>query len=290
MNCNNVFRAARAALVLSASALAVSGVMAQSATLAAKVESLAALKASLRSGAAVNPSTFGVGGADMVYTPITPCRIVDTRNAGGAFTANSSRTFDFDGTSGAATTYAQQGGVAASCGIPFASVYAAALNLTVTGTTAPGYMTAWGLGAPPNASVLNWVAGDTIANTTIVPIVPANGNDFTILTSSGAHVIIDVVGYYAAPTGTAPALDCTQVATPLTTIPYNVWTSVTASCAAGYFATGGGGNTSEGTLGRPQIWFDSVPGPATWTTWVDNQSGGNRQVQTYVTCCRVIGR
>jgi hypothetical protein len=47
--------------------------------------------------------------------------------------------------------------------------------------------------------VLNWAAGDTIANTTSVPIVPGGGNDFSIYSSSGAHVVSDVLGYYAAP-------------------------------------------------------------------------------------------
>jgi hypothetical protein len=293
MNRNSFFQSARAALVLSASALAVSGVMAQSTlseSTAAKAASFAALKASVRSGAALNPNALGSFSSDLVYTPVTPCRIVDTRNAVGPFLGGQARTYDFDGTSGAATTYAQQGGVAASCNVPYGTATAAALNLTVTGTGGVGYLTAWGLGTQPNASVLNWAAGDTLANTTIVPIAPGIGNDFTIFASGGTHVIIDVVGYYAAPTGTAPALDCTQVATPLTTVAHNVWTNVTASCAAGYFATGGGGNTAEGTLGRPQIWFDSVAGSTSWTTWVDNQTGSSRQVQTYVTCCRVIGR
>ena len=52
---------------------------------------------------------------------------------------------------------------------------------------------------PPPASVLNWSAGDTIANTTIVPIVPGAGTDSSIFSSSGTQVIIDVVGHFAAP-------------------------------------------------------------------------------------------
>jgi hypothetical protein len=118
----------------------------------------------------------------------------------GAFTGGQTRTFDLDGLIGAATTYAQQGGIAGSCNIPFGTATAAALNITVTGTASPGYLTAWGLDrTQPNASVLNWSAGATIANTTIVPIVPGAGDDFSIYASTGTQVVIDVVGYFAAP-------------------------------------------------------------------------------------------
>jgi hypothetical protein len=52
------------------------------------------------------------------------------------------------------------------------------------------------------SSVINYAAGQTVANTTIVPVVPGVGNDFSIYSSAGnPHVIIDVVGYFAAPSG-----------------------------------------------------------------------------------------
>jgi hypothetical protein len=162
-------------------------------------ESLASLKATARSAATLNPNALGSFSSDLVYTAVTPCRIVDTRNAVGAFAGGQTRTYDLDGLGGAATTYAQQGGVAASCNIPYGKATAAALNITATETTSPGYLTAWGLGTQPNASVLNWTTGATIANTTIVPIVPSASTDFSIYSSSGAHVVIDVVGYFAAP-------------------------------------------------------------------------------------------
>jgi hypothetical protein len=181
--------------------LAASGVSAQERSLRtpAAPQSLASLKATAKSAAALNPDSLGSFSTDLVYTAVTPCRIVDTRNAVGAFTAGQTRNYDLDGNGGPATTYAAQGGVATSCNIPYGTVTAAALNITVTNTTAAGFLTAWGLGARPNASVLNWAAGTTIANTTIVPNVPGISNDFSIFSNSVADVIIDVVGYFAAP-------------------------------------------------------------------------------------------
>jgi hypothetical protein len=155
-------------------------------------------------------------------------------------------------------------------------------------------MTAWSLGTPPNASILNWVAGDTIANTTIVPILPGIGNDFTIYVSSYAHVIIDVVGYYAAPAATA--LACTVAYSPMTLIPSNnYYTDVTATCPAGYAATGGGNNNLMGDVDRTNVIGDPIPTDTlavgnSWGIRWYNRSGQGRYEQTWAQCCRVPGR
>ncbi|MFD9126007.1 protease pro-enzyme activation domain-containing protein [Kitasatospora sp. NPDC059571] len=71
------------------------------------------------------------------------------------------------------------------------------LNVTVTGTTAAGYLNAWpGYTTRPLSSNLNWDApGQTIANLVTVPV--QNGAvDLAVNTS--AHVIVDLFGYYSA--------------------------------------------------------------------------------------------
>jgi alpha-tubulin suppressor-like RCC1 family protein len=68
----------------------------------------------------------------------------------------------------------------------------AVLNMTVTGTTGPGYLTVWPCGSPkPNASSLNFVAGDTIANLVFTKV----GTDGTVCMSSSVsatHILADV--------------------------------------------------------------------------------------------------
>jgi hypothetical protein len=285
----DLFQAARAALVLSASVLAVSGAIAQSPSIAAKMQQLEALKANANAGAVVSPSALGSVTIDMVYTPITPCRIVDTRVAGGAFNAGETRAFDLDGPSAAGANYASQGGIAGTCFIPYGVVNAAAMNLTVTGPTSAGYLTAFSMfGVLPNASVLNWASGQTIANTTIVPVSGGSGADFRIYSSSGAQVIIDVVGYYAAPLATL--LDCQPVASAITSIAYPGGTAVDAVCPAGYVATGGGNFMVDTFQGRPGLWADSYPfNYVTWRTWYVSQGVGHFG-QTWAQCCRVPGR
>jgi hypothetical protein len=261
-------------------AAAVAPVQAQSST----ADKLEALKSTARGTASIDPNALGDFSRDLVYTAVTPCRIVDTRVAGGAFGSGVTRTFDVDG-----ATFAAQGGVNASCNVPLGVAAATALTITVTDPTGPGYITAWGLGAQPLSSVINYVAGQTVANTTIVPVVPGGGNDFSIFASAGTHVVIDVAGYFSAPVATA--LDCTSVASASTVVPPNVYTAVDAICPSGRTATGGGTFPVEGTLGRPNIWTDGSPTVANgWRTWVDNQTGANRSVQTYAVCCRVPGR
>ena len=227
---------------------------------------------------------LGDFGLDSVFTAVTPCRIADTRVAGGLIAGNSVRTLDLDGGS-----LSGQGGSVSGCGLPFGAVSAAALTVTVTGTQGAGYLTAYGLTSLPLAATLTYGLSDTISSTTIVPIAPGAGNDFSLYTFAATHAVVDVVGYYAAPAATP--LDCTIVASATTTVPYNVWTNVDAVCPVGRTAAGGGSFPTEGTLGQPGIWALSSPASSsTWRTWVDNQTGGSRTIQTWATCCRVPGR
>lgn len=236
----------------------------------------------------ISPNALGDVADDLVYTPITPCRIVDTRNAGGIISAGTSRNFDVDNT----TSFAFQGGYDGPCGIPYSVAQAVAMTITVVSPSGYGYFTAWRLGGPmPLASVLNFAPSQIVANTTIVPVWPGPGSDMSLYSAVSAHAVIDVIGYYAAPVATA--LDCTVVSSAVTDCPYNTWTAVDANCPAGRTATGGGYSTPEGSLGYAGVWLFTYPnaGSNGWRTWVDNQnSNGSRRIQTWVTCCRIPGR
>lgn len=293
---------ARLALACGLSLAAMAGAVAQPAapesTSAASRQSLteriAALKASGANTAALDPQALGSSTADLVYTPITPCRIVDSRIAGGRLSANVTKTFDVDGQNASSPSFAAQGGSSAGCGVPYGVSYAVAMTITSVHPSTSGFFTAWGLGTKPNSSVLNFAYDTAAANTTILPVVPGAGNDFSVASSTASDIVIDVVGYFAPPGVTAAvALDCTNVASAVTTIPNNVYTAVDANCPAGYSVTGGGTYPIDGTLGRPQVWTDGSPNAASgngWRVWFDNQTGSNRSGQTYARCCRVPSR
>ena len=71
-----------------------------------------------------------------------------------------------------------------------------ALNVTVTDSTAPSYLTVWPWGtARPIASNLNFAPGRDTPNMVIVPLGP-RGEIGLFNASGSAHVIVDVLGYF----------------------------------------------------------------------------------------------
>src|SRR5208282_5109499 len=102
----------------------------------------------------------------LAYTPLTPCRLVDTRVAVGPLGARSGRNFDASNNA----SIGAAGGNPAGCGIP-AGPEALALTLTAVQPTQLGNLVAYPAGGTvPLASALNFLAGQIVANTTFVPI------------------------------------------------------------------------------------------------------------------------
>ncbi|WP_158708422.1 PKD domain-containing protein [Streptomyces sp. NRRL S-244] len=128
------------------------------------------------------------------YTTLNPVRAVDTRE--GIGTAK-----------GQVPGYGSFGlDVAGRGGVP-KGVTAVALNLTATNPRAAGHLTAYPSGqAAPSTSSLNFSAGQTVANSVIVPVGP--DGKITIRNGSWdrADVVADVVGYYS--TDSRAALVC----------------------------------------------------------------------------------
>ncbi len=115
-----------------------------------------------------------------VYTALRPRRLLDTRLTGNALESG-------------ATLNLQVAGVA---GVPLTAT-AVVLNLTVTDTTEPSFLTAFPEGAaPPLASNLNWVAGETLANLAVVEV--GRGGGVSFYNDSGhTDLVVDLEGYFA---------------------------------------------------------------------------------------------
>jgi hypothetical protein len=77
------------------------------------------------------------------------------------------------------------------------TITALVLNVTVTDTTAPSFLTVWPDGtALPLASDLNWVAGETVPNLTVVQL--SSQRAFDVYNFAGfVNVVIDVDGFYS---------------------------------------------------------------------------------------------
>ena len=123
------------------------------------------------------------------YSPLSPYRLVDTRNGTGAPKKQ------LAGHSSVAVQIAGND----KNKLPSSGITAVALNVTVTGSKGAGFLTAYPDGkSTPTASNVNFSTGQTIANSVIAPV----GTDGKIRVYNGstkaASVIVDVVGFYSA--------------------------------------------------------------------------------------------
>jgi len=119
------------------------------------------------------------------FYAVTPCRVFDTRALSGP-------TLGAPLTCGAEQSFA----VAGKCAVP-SSAKAVSVNLTGTGSTAPGNLRLFPAGAvTPVVSALNYVAGQTRGNNAVAAL--GTGGQISVLCSpSGTtHVILDVNGYF----------------------------------------------------------------------------------------------
>ncbi|HET7820073.1 MAG TPA: hypothetical protein VFL10_00995 [Ornithinibacter sp.] len=131
-------------------------------------------------------------GSELQFVAVAPCRILDTRVAGGKL-VNTSRVFD--ATLG---SYAVQGGKAGSCGIPdsAASVVLNVGAISQNGSTA--HVTMWATGTPePLASIINYSPAGPVANMATIPV--NSSGQFTAKTPKSVHLFADVAGFYVKP-------------------------------------------------------------------------------------------
>lgn len=123
-----------------------------------RVVVLAGLAALLRSETA--PATVHASTPPgLVFHTMDPCRVADTRTAGGPVVAGADRTFAI---------------VGPACGVP-PTARAVSLNLAVTQPTAAGNVRLYPAGAAvPTVSAINYSAGQTRSNNAVVGLSAAD--------------------------------------------------------------------------------------------------------------------
>ncbi len=122
------------------------------------------------------------------FVPLTPARVLDTRAGSKVGNATGSAA-------------ALELSVLGKGGLPSTGVAAVSLNVTVTEAENPtiggGYVTVFPCGTRPDASNLNFVAGQTVPNAVIAPVSATGTICFYVYGT--AHLLADVSGYF--PTG-----------------------------------------------------------------------------------------
>jgi hypothetical protein len=235
-------------------------------------------KASGALGKGDHQKTLGSFTNDLVYTPITPCKLVDTRTpgtgysyaAGGAFAASQKRTYDsytFCGPIPANTAAIQ-----VSVNTQYGGAGGGILSLMANAAAAP---------------VTNIFYAGYAPVTTVVPVNgPGNGGLFDAQISgvAGADLIIDVVGYYAAPVATA--LQCQYTTGPALSVAAGLYQTMgTVACPTGYTAVSQSFQASSNV-----VLADNYPVGTGWFMAVKNVGGVAVTVTPAAQCCRIPGR
>jgi hypothetical protein len=214
---------------------------------------------------------LGETGVQLVFTPIAPCRIVDTRGTGartGPMIAGVPRAFDLttDGyTEG-------QGGATAGCpGLPSFSHLGWAINVTATSYSTIGGFTVYPFaGAAGISSIINYFpAAYAIANGSAVTGCYGCADDINLVSfGTNSHVIVDVMGYYEQATGSAGAV--TQVAGTTTSVAAGGFVQVLGgACPAGTTLIGGT-QTNGGGGANVVLTSDHSRSGSTWYEFVKN--------------------
>ena len=229
-------------------------------------------------------ASLGAATNDLVYTPITPCRILDTRVAGGAIAGNFSR--DFNAVVGSGGNFSSQGGSATDCGGVAAGQAAAVINVTAVTPTGAGFATVYPFGSTrPLASSVNYTAGAIVNNTVVTKLPnPLTTKDFSIYTFATSDFVADIVGYYAPPQATA--LDCATVSGTPTNVNAGAYASLpTLFCAANYTPV-----ALSISAGENVVVADSYTAGNAGQIFVRSLSANAQNVTAKLMCCRVPGR
>jgi hypothetical protein len=127
----------------------------------------------------------------MLYTPVTPCRLIDTRNSAGALAgpsliAGKTRTFSLAG----------------QCSLPdLSNGGALSVNVTAVPKGGLGYLTVWGTSStqntPPITSTLNSPTGTVVANAAFLTINPSTNTSISAFAYNDTDLVVDVTGYFS---------------------------------------------------------------------------------------------
>ena len=242
---------------------------------------------------------LGEDGRDLVFIPITPCTVWDTRFAGGAPFVGAigdgvTRRF-YSWYVGAGGSFAPYGGNP-SCpetsqnsigGMP----YAVMMTVYVNNPVGQGWLTFYRDGdADPSQATISvyYSPGPTRTQTVISKSNRGYGTGTYDIAVTGRFGTADasaaITGYFIKPQATA--LDCTSV-TSTSVVAAGARQTAVNSCAAGYTVVGGGVDTGTNDL---QTMNASAPNGNGWFISLTNNGAASKTYTFYASCCRVPGR
>ncbi|MEO8740902.1 MAG: S8 family peptidase [Casimicrobiaceae bacterium] len=235
----------------------------------------------------------------LAYTPLEPCRILDTRIAtpgsgvqgpvaGGAVK-------QLPAFIAAGSNWGQYGGANSSdCGLtnpPGTSIHAIAIVISILNPNFDAYL---GIGDANDLTTvlsnvaLNFTHGQGLSTTYIVPRIQSNNLNFALPAGVSAQLIFDVVGYFVVPDATP--LQCTSQSSATTTVAASGGTggATSPACSAGYTLISGGCNSTSSSMSLVQD--EAIGTNTTWFCSAINRGGAAAGLTATANCCRISGR
>jgi hypothetical protein len=222
----------------------------------------------------------------LVFTPIAPCRIADTRGVGartGMVFPGAPRVFDLT-TGGFAKG---QGGSSSCPGLPSFNHFGWSVNFTTTGYSANGFLQVGpfpSLSAPATSIVDYGPAVFALANaSTTTGCYGCTDSIVVFAGNASTHVILDVYGYFERAVGFAQTDKLVMAGTTTTLNPGDYTFVQGGACPAGTLVMGGAQtNSSNGT--SPILTSDHNFTGTTWYEYAKNNGASANTVTVYSTC------
>jgi hypothetical protein len=148
----------------------------------------AAVAVSVGAGGVV--ASYAATSTPSSFTPITPCRVMDTRSGAPVGPRNTPLTAGVD------YAISVRGNNGSCVGIP-PNATGITLNVTAVNATAGSFLTVWPTGeARPNASSLNWSARQAPTPNAVNAALATSGQVSFWTESGTVDLIADITGYY----------------------------------------------------------------------------------------------
>jgi hypothetical protein len=236
-----------------------------------------ALAAVLVAGGSTMASGSSGGGSGTVLVSTAPQRVLDTREAGAAFS-----TLGPDGVGRLSFT-----------GIVPADARAVELNITITNGTQPSFITVWPSGTTRSTtSVINWTDAQPDANALSVKL--GTNQSIDLFNRFGSvDVVIDLMGYFLdgvpGPTGPTgpPGVSGVEVESNSTAVTLGVPFDLVAACPAGKSVISGGFAVSADVSALEGALQSAPVGSTGWR--LAGESAINQSVSVYAVCANVAG-
>ena len=237
--------------------------------------------------------------SNLVYKPLEPCRIMDTRNATagsgvqGPITGGSLKQIPGFITAGSNWGQYGQTGTPSDCGLtnpPGTFIHGIAIVITILNPNFDAFLGVSDIAdltTTLSTVALNYTHAQGLSTMYIVPQIANNIIYFALPAGLSAQIIFDVVGYFVV--SDATALQCTtQASAPALIAGPGTGSATSPACGAGY--TLSGGSCDSDSFSMSLVSHEASGGNTMWFCSANNTGVSSAHLTATANCCRVPGK